>query len=261
MARWLSARREVLLLTLILAIAAALRLYGVAWDGGQWLHPDERQIYFVTLGLHWPGSLGEALSPASPLNPGFFAYGSLPFYLLRLVAALVSLVWPAVRDPDNLHLVARPLSALFDLGTIYLTYRLPALARTLWPTVSRNSSSPSSGSRSDGVGLLAAALAGVAVLHIQLAHFYTADTLLTFFVMLTLNLAAGAARAPSPRRSAALGVALGLALATKLTAAPLILPVMAAISYQRSAVSGLPSAGGGASIIPWQSGLDPPDIS
>jgi Dolichyl-phosphate-mannose-protein mannosyltransferase len=222
----LPARREVLCLGLILAVAAALRLYGLAWDGGQWLHPDERQIYFVSLGLHWPGSLGEALSPTSPLNPGFFAYGSLSFYLLRLVAAAVSVVWPAIRDPDNLHLVARPLSALFDLGTIYLTYRL---ARSLWPTVRASSGQPSSDSSSEGSGLLAAVLVAVAVLPIQLAHFYTADTLLTFFVVLTLSLAAAAVRTPSPRRCAALGVALGLALATKLTAAPLILPVLAAL--------------------------------
>ena len=251
---WLSARREALLLALILAVAAALRLYGLAWDGGQWLHPDERQIYFVTLGLHWPESLGEALSPASPLNPGFFAYGSLPLYLLRLVAALASLVWPAVRDPDNLHLVARPLSALFDLGTIYLTYRL---ARSLWPGSSRplsgicvSSDLPPSGFRAGGIGLLAASLVGVAVLHIQLAHFYTADTMLTFFVMLALNLAAGVAHAPGPRRSAALGVALGLALATKLTAAPLIFPVLAAfivhqpiLADRNRAASAQPSTG------------------
>ncbi len=240
MARWLSAHRESLLLALILAVAAGLRLYGLDWDGGQWLHPDERQIYFVTLGLDWPGSLGEALSPASPLNPKFFAYGSLPFYLLRLVVGLVSLVWPAVRDPDNLHLAARCLSALVDLGTVCLTYRL---ARTLWPTAGPGSEPHSPRSSSASIGLLAAALVGVAVLHIQIAHFYTADTLLTFFVMLTLNLVAGVARAPGPRRSAALGVALGLALATKLAAAPLILPVLAAFMGYR-AVGVQPSTGG-----------------
>jgi len=145
----------------------------------------------------------------------------------------VSLVWPAIRDPDNLHLVARPLAALFDLGTIYLTYRL---ARTLWPDARCSSDVPSSENHlttkdtkdtkvisafgfriwppkgrgdfsracSEGIGLLAACLVGVAVLHVQLAHFYTADPLLTFLVMLTLNLAAGVARAPSPRRSVAL---------------------------------------------------------
>jgi hypothetical protein len=208
--RRLAARRETILLAVILAVAAALRLYGLSWDGGQWLHPDERQIYFVTLGLKWPDSLAQALSPDSPLNPHFFSYGSFPLYLLRLVAALAALVWPALGDPDNLHLVARPLSALFDLGTVYLTYRL---ARRLWP-------SPAS------ARLLAAALTGLAVLQIQLAHFYTADTLLTLLVMLTLNLAADPVPQSSLRRGAALGVCLGLALATKLTAAPLVFPVL-----------------------------------
>jgi hypothetical protein len=206
----LPARREAVLLAGILAAAAVLRLYGLNWDGGQWLHPDERQIYFVTLGLKWPNSLAQALSPDSPLNPHFFSYGSFPLYLLRLVAALAALLWPALGDPDSLHRAARPLSALFDLGTVYLTYRL---TRRLWPSTA-------------GVGLLAAALTGLAVLSIQLTHFYTADTLLTFLVMLALNLAAASASQPSLRRSAALGLCLGLALATKLTAAPLVVPVL-----------------------------------
>ena len=74
----------------VLVAGAALRLYGLNWDGGQWLHPDERQIYFVALGLGRPESLAQALSAESPLNPGFFAYGSLPIYLLRLAAGLLA---------------------------------------------------------------------------------------------------------------------------------------------------------------------------
>ena len=80
------AQIERLVLTFVLCAAAALRLYGLDWDGGHWLHPDERQIYFVTLALGWPESLAQSLSAASPLNPGFFAYGSLPIYGLGLFA-------------------------------------------------------------------------------------------------------------------------------------------------------------------------------
>jgi 4-amino-4-deoxy-L-arabinose transferase-like glycosyltransferase len=212
---------EILALLLILVIAAALRLYGLNWDGGHWLHPDERQIYFVVLKLDWPRSLAEALSPSSPLNPQFFAYGSLPIYLLKLVATLLQPFWPALRYPDNLHLAGRPLAVLFDLGTVYLTYRL---ARILWRPLSQVTSTPSSSdtAQPDGGGLpalLAAAFTGLAVLHIQLAHFYTVDPLLTFFVLLTLNLAADVARGGS---QIALGIALGLAMATKISAAPLV---------------------------------------
>ncbi len=211
----------VVLLCLILVLSAALRLYGLNWDEGQWLHPDERQIYFVAIDLGWPSSLAQALSPDSPLNPAFFAYGSLPIYLLRAVAVLLAPIWPVLRDLDNLHLAGRPLAVLFDLGTVYLTYRL-----------ARRLGRPEGGSDPEGVlcevwPLLAAALVGLGVLHVQLAHFYTADPLLAFFAMLTLNLAADVARGAGLARRAGLGLALGLAMATKISAAPLamVLPV------------------------------------
>jgi hypothetical protein len=216
-ARWIAARREALLLAVILAVGAALRLYGLNWDGGHWLHPDERQIYFIVQDLGWPHSPAEALSPDSPLNPQFFAYGSLPIYLLKIVAALLAPLSSVLRDPDNLHLVGRPLAALFDLGTVYLTYRLAKrLERRGW------------------AALFATALVGLAVLNIQLAHFYTADTLLTFFVMLTLNQAANVVQSEGWRHQITLGVAVGLAMATKISAAPVLLVVLVAYGLRQT---------------------------
>jgi 4-amino-4-deoxy-L-arabinose transferase-like glycosyltransferase len=214
--------RKSLPLALILIVAAILRLYGLNWDGGHWLHPDERQIYFVVLELDWPHSLAEALSPSSPLNPQFFAYGSLPIYLLKLAVTLLRSVWPAIREPDNLHLLGRPLAALFDLGTVYLTYRLASILL------------PAHRSRR-GLrwgALLAAGLMSVAVLSVQLAHFYTVDPLLTFNVMLTLNLAANVARGAGRLHQIAMGVALGLALATKISAASLVFVLFVACYTQ-----------------------------
>ena len=213
------ALRQALPLILILVMAAALRFRGLDWDDGHWLHPDERKIFFVVLDLDWPESWAEALSPDSPLNPQFFAYGSLPIYLLKLVVTVLQPVWSALRDGGNIHLIARPLAALFDLGTVYLVYRL---ARRLQPTAGDEK-------RARRVALLAAAFTGFAVLHIQLAHFYTADPLMTFLIMLTLTLAAGVTEESSVRRDIAVGAALGLALATKISAAPLLLVV--AVAY------------------------------
>jgi hypothetical protein len=208
-----------LALLLILALSAALRLYGLEWDEGHWLHPDERQIYFVTLDLGWPSSLAQALSPESPLNPGFFAYGSLPLYLLRAFATLLAPFWPALRDSDNLHLAGRVLATLFDLGTIYLTYQLGL------KLVSRRGDNGLEKALSGLLPLVAAALVGTSVLHIQLAHFYTADVLLVFFAMLALTQAADVALGTGRARQAGLGLVLGLALATKVSAAPLLLVV------------------------------------
>lgn len=229
-------------LFLIVAVAATLRIHGLNWDEGHWLHPDERQIFFVVEDLGWPSSVAEALGVESPLNPHFFAYGSLPIYLLKLAAFLLAFVWPAAANPDNLHLVARPLAVLFDLGTVFLTYRLagailPSPRGPSSPAASPGASSTSlshteagaapvpsgSGGAFEGPvihvpALIAAAFVSLAVIHVQIAHFYTVDTLLTLLAMLTLYLAWEAAREPRPRHLVALGIAFGLALATKVTA-------------------------------------------
>jgi hypothetical protein len=219
-------------LALLLAAALALRLNGLNWDGGHWLHPDERQIYFLALDLAWPASLGEALSPDSPLNPGFFAYGSLPIYLLRTAAGLAGLAWPAPSDPDNLHLVGRVMSALFDVGTVYLTYRLglsywrldDAHREAEEARTAGAAAGPylKAGHRRTGMALVAAGFVATAIIHVQSAHFYTADALLVFFVVLALNFAFSLARGAGWPAMAGLGISVGLALATKASAAPLL---------------------------------------
>jgi hypothetical protein len=246
------ARWETYALALLLLIGAGFRLYGLNWDDGQWLHPDERQIYFITLGLGMPENLAQALTPTSPLNPGFFAYGSFTFYLLRLAGMLLGLLWPAVRDPDNLHLVGRPLAALLDLGSVYLTY---LLAQSLWTDLRAQRHDPDQHDQEDkGVlpatldkrsggalarrsGLIAAILMSVATLHVQLAHFYTADSLLVFLILLCLTLTVKVVRGARSRHHAGLALALGLALATKLTALLLVLPLFVGY-YMRAGSQG-----------------------
>jgi 4-amino-4-deoxy-L-arabinose transferase-like glycosyltransferase len=219
LSRWGESLRRALPILVILVAAAALRFRGLNWDEGQWLHPDERQIFFVVSDLGWPESAAQALSPESPLNPHFFAYGSLPIYLLKSAIAVLKPVWPALRDEGNMHLIARPLAVLFDLGTIYLVYRL---ARRVLPGSDDRR-------KAEWIALLGAGFVSFAVIHIQLAHFYTADSLLTFFIVLALTLAVGVTETSGRRRDIALGAILGLALATKVSAAPLLVPI--AVAY------------------------------
>ena len=234
-------RLHTLLLALILAIAAALRLSWVTWDDGLWLHPDERQIYFIANGLRWPETLSEAFEASSPLNPHFFAYGSLPAYLVRAIALLLALLWPALHDPGNLHLVGRPLAGLFDVGTVALTYRL---------AMSRKTANSTPGQEGEDApvwphtGLFAAALVSLAVLPIQASHFYTADVLVTFLVMLSLNCASDLVQGGGRGLQTALGVAVGLALATKLSAAPLLFVIPVACWLRSPEASHQPKLGG-----------------
>ena len=182
----------------VLVLAAAVRLYGLNWDGGLGAHPDERLVVGVAEGLHWPDRL-------NPLDvaPGF-AYGHLLPYLLALVMGMV-------RRADPL-LIGRVLAALFDVGTVALTF---ALGRQVY------------GNR---VGLLAAAFVAVMVTHVQQAHFCTADVPLAFFVLGTLLFAARLAERGRSHQALLAGAWAGLALATKSSAALLVLPLGAACS-------------------------------
>ena len=161
--------REFALVVVILVVGAALRLTGVDWDQGQHLHPDERFLTMVATAISAPDSIGEYLdtgaSPANPANVGhsFFVYGTFPLFLTKALAAVLGLDSYA-----QVHLVGRVLSALFDCGTILLTWLLGRLL---------------AGAR---VGLAAAALIAVSVPSIQHAHFFTVDSFAAFFAAAAL---------------------------------------------------------------------------
>jgi YYY domain-containing protein len=221
----------------LLAGALAVRVYGLNWDDNQHQHPDERAMIMAVMNFQWPHSLSEFLSTQSPLSPHFsdgapfFAYGTFPMYVLWLLASFLNwlqqtfgLHWIAAgqgsfTDYDHITLVGRALSALFDTGTVLVTY---LLGRRL--------------SGRKAVGLLAAAFVAFTPFEVQLAHFFTVDTALTFFVVLALLACVGIAQDDRLRWVLLAGVATGLALASKFSALPLLLPLLIAciLYWQRS---------------------------
>ena len=202
-----------------------LRLYGLNWDQGNSFHPDERQILFRVMALHWPTSLAQFLDPTeSPLNPHFFAYGSFPLYLLALVGALLRYDFSSPTTFVNLMFIGRVISALFDAGTILLTAWLG-----LRLTQDNLPGRPSGWN----VALFAAALVVFTPLQLQLSHFYTVDTVLLFFVMLTILACVALVDTETPMRWALIaGLASGLALGTKVSAAPLAVPLLVAVGLR-----------------------------
>ena len=217
-----------LLLAALLLAALALRLYGIDWDAGHGFHPDERSFYlraddmFRVLTLapgyesvlaKWPAmtpglpDIATALSAErSPLNPHWFPLGSILIYAMVLVRAVAEPFtdWGAM----DLRFAGRILAALADTASVALLF---VIGRRMygWRT-----------------GLLAAALAAFAVIHIQHAHFYRPEP---FTVLASLAALWAMLRLLDNRRkgdAALLGVMVGLAIATKVSVAPLILPVL-----------------------------------
>ncbi len=152
----------------LLLMATALRLSGVAWDGGIGAHPDERYLVGVSEAMAWPSHLDPfAVDPAFP-------YGHLPLYLFLLLGGA-----------DRL-MAARLLTGLLDVGTVVLA---AALARLL----AGCGAGPASGRRA---ALLAALFLALMPLHVQHAHFATADVPLAFFSTGALLFAARAGCVP-----------------------------------------------------------------
>ncbi|HKV83514.1 MAG TPA: DUF2298 domain-containing protein [Ktedonobacterales bacterium] len=254
--RWLDRQDWTLWALLLISLLALIpRLYGLNWDSGNHLHPDERQIVFKAMCVTLPGTPrasscdpaytgpGWLLSASSPLNTHFFAYGSFPQYLLAVAAH--GMAWfskltglfklsagNAWDDFNHFTLIGRVLSALFDAGSVLLA---GMIARRL------------TGRRA---ALLAAAFVAVIPFNAQVSHFYAVDTLLLFFVLLTLYGCIQLAQGPLQRAAKPnsgdeafprpafwsawgggvfIGVSFGLAMATKVSALPLLAPILVAL--------------------------------
>ena len=190
----------------VLALGAALRFVGLDWDQGQHQHPDERFLSTVLTQIRPAPDLWTYFDPGgSPLSPfnhqvSFFVYGTLPLFLIESLARALGRT-----GYDEAYLVGRTLSALFDLGAVLLVYLLGR--RLLGP----------------GPGLVAAALMGLAVHSIQIAHFFAVDTFATFFATLTLWLLVRYAQSRDARSLGLAGIVAGLAMASKLSTGLLLI--------------------------------------
>jgi len=203
----------------ILALALALRLWGITWGLPSATHyfsyhPDESvmlETSSVTMNVF-----------AGHLLPHFYNYGSLQLYLVCFASTLAALFGAVDIVPKNfdvwypqwgkMYLIGRLLTVGMGVGTVWATY---AVGATLW------------GRRA---GLFAALILAITPLHAQHSHFLTVDVPATFWVMLSLLWSAKLATdAPKPLKAAILaGLFAGLAAATKYNMALVLLPALAA---------------------------------
>ncbi len=226
---------EHLLLLLIIAVALVLRLNGLNWDSGYGFHPDERSLYLragcmYDLLTERPGyqdCLAEhpQIEPGlpgirtlldfdrSPLNPHWFPLGSALIYVLVLCRSVIELFTDI--GALDMRYVGRVLSALADVGTVFMVYVL--------------------GSRIYGrlygpwVGLLGAALVAFAVIHVQNSHFFRPETFSALWILAVFWAILRVMERRRLRDSLLLGLFTGLAFAPKVSIAPILLPL--AICY------------------------------
>ena len=167
---WLS----IFILLSIFLLAGLFRFYGNDWDQGTHLHPDERFLTMVMNDMQLPSTVNEYLnvevSGFNPRNVGyeFFVYGSMPLTINKAVA----LAW-GNDGYSKLHLQGRAFVAMVDILTLGVVFLLSRLIRNRYK-LSKN------------LPYWAAYLYAIAVLPIQLSHFFAVDLILSFFLILSL---------------------------------------------------------------------------
>ncbi len=156
------------MLYLILALGLILRLYGMNWDSGFHLHPDERMLMIVATRIKF----------FSNLDPDFFNYGSLPIYILKATGDLIDFLFGTkLSNYDGLLYIGRSLSIVADLLTILLIYKIAAL---LFSKILKK--------QAKTAGLLASFLYATTFFPIQNSHFFIVDNFLNLFSTLLFYL-------------------------------------------------------------------------
>jgi len=184
------------LLASITVFAFLLRVYNIMHGLGA--HPDERHVVMTAMRL----SLDN-------LNPGTFAYGSLPFYILWVLSEILRPFSEYYQSYDGYFFIGRSVSAVAGTLTVFVTY---LLARDIYK-------------RSE-IGILAALLLATNVFHLQLSRFTTVDVLLTFFTMLSLLFMVWLSQSGKAKDAVFAGLTLSMAVATKLGALSLFVPLV-----------------------------------
>lgn len=207
---------------LVLFVAAGLRLNGVGWGLPAMLDPDE-PMFILT---------GFKLLREQTLNPGWFGHpGTLTIYLVALTEAavialgLVTGRWADVAgfgrafyfDPSIVLLPARLVFVACGVIAVWVTWRL---GRDLL------------GPRQ---GLAAALLTALAPLHIEYSQVVRTDVLSGLFMLAGALAAVRAAASGRLRDFMLIGVATGLAAATKWPAAMIGIAIFAVAAHRLNA--------------------------
>lgn len=205
----MSFKYQKILLVAVLALASLLRFSGLAWGEGNYFHPDENNVAQALVNLDQKG------------DPEFYAYGQLPLFLALFLARICQLFsfvpLQASLNFDQAILFLRFWSALTGAISVWLVYLL-----------GKKLISPSA-------GITAAAITAFLPGLIQANHFGTTESLLTFFYLAMAYFSLKIYQEKDPKNFLFTGLLLGLALATKITAAAFfLLPLTASVLAGRN---------------------------
>lgn len=203
-------------------MAAAVRLWGIAYDLPYGFHPDE-QYYLNT---------SQTIFKSGDPNPHFFNYPSLPIYINTAVYIpyyLIGKLAGAFATPADVQpmqtislgvnkfpdptvvLMGRLITVLFGVGTVIIVYHI--------------------GKKITGetaVGLTSAFITAIAPANVAHSRYMTPDTFATFWATVTFLAIVYIARQGKTRHYIWAGIAAGFAISSKYNSGIIILPLILA---------------------------------
>ncbi|MEK7597240.1 MAG: hypothetical protein AAB441_01185 [Patescibacteria group bacterium] len=210
--------KKILITFAIILLAFFFRFNNLNWDENFHLHPDERFLTMVGTAMKLPTSMNQYFdqktSLMNPINVGypFFVYGRFPLILTKYLAVNFNL-----DNYNDFTILGRQLSAFFDLLTVIFIIKTTKLLIYKFREASFNKSQYIS-----AVPYWAGFFYAIAVLPIQLSHFFAVDTFLNFFMFgsfyFALRYSMMGRKTPPLRYLIFSAVFFGLALACKVTA-------------------------------------------
>lgn len=161
-----------IILWLIIIFGFTFRLIGLSWDQNQHLHPDERFLTMVVSSINLPQNIFDYFSTSkSSFNPAnsdysFYVYGTFPLLITRFFSQILNLT-----SYDQIFLIGRLFSALFDTSVIFLVFLISLRLFKTTPAA-----------------LFSSFLYSVCIFPIQQSHFFTVDSITVFLFTLTVFL-------------------------------------------------------------------------
>lgn len=181
-------------LIVLTLIGVIIHFYNLNWGAPFYFHPDERNIASSVSQIQFPNQM----------NPNFFAYGSLPIYVIYFTGVFINYITnllttnhqSLITPFEQAIIISRFYSALFATLLIPLLFFIGKKIKD------------------KKTGLIAAFLTTTSVGFIQFAHFGTFEMWLTFFSVLLFWMCI---QKPSKRNILLIGIIFGILIATKVS--------------------------------------------
>lgn len=206
--------KKKLFIFILIGVGVVFRYYNLSWGSPFFFHPDERNIASAISQLDYP----------SQLNPHFFAYGSLPIYLIYFTGVFVNSILHFV-----FHSQTKLTTVNFEQAIIIGRYYSFLLSVLLLPLVYKI------GEKIGGnkVGIYALLFSVFSTGFIQYAHFSTFEMWLTFFTLGVVYLFIRFNETGNYKYLYLGGILLGFLLSIKVTSV-ILLPVCLSIIIIKS---------------------------